>query len=61
MSDRVEQYWTTHECTKCGTEVHGLHNRWACTVCGECSPYIPPPEDTTAHPADRDPSGSYDR
>lgn len=37
-------YYTVHTCTQCGSEVHGLHGRWTCSVCGHCSPYSEPPE-----------------
>ncbi|SEO49585.1 hypothetical protein SAMN05216267_102862 [Actinacidiphila rubida] len=40
----VEPYFTVHQCTGCGAEVHGLHGRWTCKACGECSPYSEPPE-----------------
>lgn len=41
-------YYTTDECPRCGTQVRGLHGRWACPVCGEVSPYLPPIEELTA-------------
>jgi ribosomal protein L37AE/L43A len=37
-------YYTEHQCTRCGTTVHGLRGLWTCQACGECSPYEPPPE-----------------
>lgn len=37
-------YYTVHTCTRCGAEVHGLHGRWTCSSCGECSPYVEPPQ-----------------
>lgn len=40
----VEPYYTVHQCTSCGAEVHGLRGLWTCKACGECSPYEPPPE-----------------
>ena len=40
---RVQPYFTVDQCTTCGTEVHGIHNRWACPNCGTCSPYREPP------------------
>jgi hypothetical protein len=40
----VERYYTEHKCTRCGAEVHGLHGRWTCKACGECSPDSEPPE-----------------
>lgn len=44
-------YYTVHECTGCGGEVHGLQGLWACAVCGTCSPYepavVPAPEPVT--------------
>lgn len=43
--DAIEsRYYTVHACTGCGSEVHGLHGRWTCSACGECSPYVEPPE-----------------
>ncbi|MEU7183336.1 hypothetical protein ACWIG3_16335 [Streptomyces celluloflavus] len=39
-----ELYYTTHRCSSCGSEVHGLHGRWTCSACGTCSPYSPPPD-----------------
>lgn len=46
MTDEVaaQPYYTVHTCTQCGAEVHGLHGRWTCSACGECSPYVEPPE-----------------
>ncbi|GAA2708136.1 hypothetical protein GCM10010315_04010 [Streptomyces luteosporeus] len=43
---RVEgiPYYTTHSCTGCGADVHGIYGRWACGACGACSPYSEPPE-----------------
>ncbi|MFE9334971.1 hypothetical protein [Streptomyces sp. NPDC006925] len=43
-SETVENYYTTHVCTSCKSDVHGLHGRWTCKACGACSPYSPPPE-----------------
>lgn len=40
----TETYFTVDICTKCRSEVHGLHGRWTCKACGECSPYSEPPE-----------------
>ncbi len=40
----TEQYFTVDQCTGCGTEVHGIHGRWACPNCSTCSPYREPPE-----------------
>ncbi|MEU3756393.1 hypothetical protein AB0H17_27140 [Streptomyces olivoreticuli] len=37
-------YYTTDECSNCHTTVLGIHGRWACPHCGECSPYTEPPE-----------------
>ncbi|MGV4930283.1 hypothetical protein [Streptomyces sp. HJ7] len=44
VDDPSSEYFTTHVCSGCGSEVHGLHGRWTCSACGTCSPYAPPPE-----------------
>lgn len=51
----VAPYYTVHSCTRCGADVHGLHGRWTCQTCGECSPYVPPPEGWQADPGYREP------
>ncbi|WP_433892315.1 hypothetical protein [Streptomyces sp. CA-111067] len=48
-----ESYFTVETCSRCGAEVHGLHGRWTCSSCGECSPYSPPPEGWQADPGYR--------
>lgn len=40
----ADPYFTVDTCTRCRAEVHGLHGRWTCKQCGECSPYSEPPE-----------------